>query len=212
MFRAARTAFPAAVPAAAAFAAVLCVAAAAAFFDGVDDPDADAVGTVAAAMHGVGGAPAFRPALPAGMLPAAAAAEAPAAGPKRSDGFWEMASYNADGSPRMTQSLCVGGGSEERFAIWDQLTVMGDCSRKEIARAGAGWAFAARCELMGTVMESKGTMGGDFRGRFRVDLTVTTNGSPDTGSIRGENKGACPAAFKPGDLVSGGKVLTNVLD
>lgn len=191
-----RTAFPAA-----AFAAVLCLAAGAAFLDGADGPDGDAAAAAVGAM---------RPPL-AGVLPAAAAAEAPEAGPKRSDGFWEMTSHNADGSPRMAQSLCVGGGSEERFSIWDQLTVMGDCNRKEIARAGAGWTFDARCELMGIVMESKGTMAGDFRSRFRVDLTVTTDGNPDTGSIRGLNKGACPAAFKPGDLVSGGKVLTNVL-
>ena len=78
--------------------------------------------------------------------------------------------------------------------------------------SGAGWTFDARCELFGSVMESKGTMSGDFRDRFRVDLTSNNDGRREAGSIRGEHKGACPAPFKPGDLVSDGRVLMNVLN
>jgi hypothetical protein len=106
----------------------------------------------------------------------------------------------------------VGGGSEERFSVWDQITIMGNCSRKDLARSGAGWAFDARCELVGMVSESKGTITGDFRDRFRVDLTVVSDGRKEAGSIRGERKGACPAGVKPGDLISDGRVLMNVLD
>lgn len=150
------------------------------------------------------------PAAPGSATPAPAA-DAPEAGPKRRDGFWEMTSYREDGSRRTSQSLCVGGGSEDEFSIWDQLTVMGNCSRKELARSGAGWTFDARCELFGSVTESKGTMSGDFRDRFRVDLTVVNDGRREAGSIRGVHTGACPSEFKPGDLISDGRVLMNVL-
>jgi hypothetical protein len=115
--------------------------------------------------------------------------QAPASvGPKRSDGYWEMASFREDGSRRTTQFLCVGGGSENEFSILDQLTIMGDCPRKELVRSGAGWTFDTRCELFGSVSESKGTISGDFRDRFRVDLTMVNDGrrerAPSAASAR----------------------------
>jgi hypothetical protein len=67
-----------------------------------------------------------------------------------------MASFREDGSRRTSQFLCVGGGSEEEFNIWEQITVMGDCGRKGLNRSGAGWAFDAHRELFGSVMEAKG--------------------------------------------------------
>lgn len=168
------------------------------------DPVLEQAQATAAAIHAqTGGA---SPALPSRP------SETPSAGPKRRDGFWEMTSYREDGSARGKQSLCVGGGSEDKFSVWDQITVIGNCSRQELVRAGAGWSFDARCELFGMAQESKGTIGGDFRDRFRVDLTVMSDGRREAGSIRGEHKGACPAAFKPGDLVADGKVLMNVLN
>lgn len=171
------------------------------------DPAVEAAEALAAAIRAQTGGDS-----PTAATPAARPAEPPSAGPKRRDGFWEMTSHREDGSPRTSQSLCVGGGSEDGFGIWDQITIIGDCSRKEIARAGAGWTFDARCELFGMVTESKGTISGDFRGRFRVDLTVVSDGRREAGSIRGVHKGACPSAFKAGDLVSDGRVLMNVLE
>lgn len=170
------------------------------------DPVVEAAEALAAAIRAQtgGGAPAATPARPV--------ADAPSNGPRRRDGYWEMRSYREDGSLRTTQFLCVGDGSENGFSVWDQLTIMGNCGRKELNRSGAGWAFDARCELFGSVMESKGTMSGDFRDRFRVDLTVVEDGRPQVGSIRGEHKGRCPAPFKPGDLISDGRVLMNVLN
>jgi hypothetical protein len=88
--------------------------------------------------------------------------------------------------------------------------VIGNCDPKELSRSGAGWSFHARCQLMGTVSDAKGTISGDFRQSFRVDQTVVTDGSPQSGSVRGQWKGACPAGRKPGDLVSGTTVF-NVL-
>ncbi|HYI82250.1 MAG TPA: hypothetical protein VEX11_03450 [Acetobacteraceae bacterium] len=196
---------------AAIFAAGLFLAAAASSSGAwAKDPVVEAAEGLAAAIRAQtrGG----QPSLPGAAAPRAAA-DAPSVGPKRRDGYWEMRSLREDGSVRDTQFLCVGGGSENEFSIWDQITIMGNCSRKELVRSGAGWTFDARCELFGSVMESKGTMSGDFRDRFRVDLTVVNDGRRQAGSIRGEHKGACPAPFKPGDLVSdGGRVLMNVLN
>ena len=173
------------------------------------DPVVEAAEGLAAAIHAQ--TRGSQPSLPGAAAPRPAA-DAPSSGPKRRDGYWEMRSLREDGSLRATQFLCVGGGSENEFSIWDQITIMGNCSRKELVRSGAGWTFDARCELFGSVMEAKGTMSGDFRDRFRVDLTSNNDGRREAGSIRGEHKGACPAPFKPGDLVSDGRVLMNVLN
>src|SRR5258706_13946850 len=104
----------------------------------------------------------------------AAAADSPAAtpanvsltpkgAPRRADGFWEMASFDENGSPMAKQALCVGAGSEDKFSVFDQLTVMGNCSKQDFRRTSTGWTFETRCELMGTVAVQKGTISGDFQ-------------------------------------------------
>jgi hypothetical protein len=153
------------------------------------------------------------PAAPAVAAPSVNSGDTSSSGgPKRRDGLWEMASYAKDGSFMARQSLCVGAGSEDTFSVWDQLTMFGNCSRKDLTRSGAGWTFDTRCELMGMVNEAKGTISGDFRDQFRVDQTIATEGRSITGSFRGVHKGSCPAPFKPGDLISDGRVLMNVLN
>lgn len=130
-----------------------------------------------------------------------------AGGPKRRDGWWELSST----AQSSKQHLCVGAGSEEKFAVFDQILFsLGDCASENFKRQGAGWAFDLRCDMVGTAMTAKGTISGDFRNSFRVDQTVTADGSATSGTIYGVHKGACPAQFKPGDLVSDGAVLMNV--
>ena len=142
----------------------------------------------------------------------APAAGPPSVGPKRRDGYWEMSSHREDGSLRTTQYPVRGRRVGERASA------SGTSSRSSATAAARSWPApapagpstrAARCSASCT--ESKGTISGDFRDRFRVDLTVVEDGRRQAGSIRGEHKGACPAAFKPGDLVSDGRVLMNVL-
>jgi hypothetical protein len=129
--------------------------------------------------------------------------------PKRRDGWWELASYTADCEPMARQNMCVGAGSEEGFSVFDQVNAVG-CENARYERAGPGWNFELSCELMGMKTASKGRITGDFSRSFRVDQTVTTDGSTRTGSIRGVHKGSCPAPFKAGDLVSNGAVIMNV--
>ena len=44
-----------------------------------------------------------------------------------------------------------------------------------------------------------------------MDLTAVEDGRRRAGSVRDERKGACPAPFEAGDLVSDGRVLMSVL-
>lgn len=137
----------------------------------------------------------------------------PKGAPRRADGFWEMASFAEDGSPMAKQALCVGAGSEDKFSVFDQLTVMGNCSKQDFRRTATGWTFETRCELMGTVTVQKGTISGDFQQGFLVDQAVSqATETVRKGQIRGTRRGACPAKYKPGDLVdSDGDVLGNMV-
>ena len=124
-----------------------------------------------------------------------------------------MTSTHEDGSARDAQSLCVGAGSEDRYNLFEQMTMFAECSQKELTRTGSGWRFATRCDLgAGMTSEAQGTISGDFRQRFRVEQTILFEGSPRTGTILGQWKGECPAPYRPGDLVDAdGDVLMNLL-
>jgi hypothetical protein len=136
-----------------------------------------------------------------------------AGGPKRRDGYWEMGSFSDTGTPMSKQFLCVGGASEDKFSVFDQLAMVGDCSEKTFTRTATGWTFQTSCKLMDKVTVQKGTISGDFQDNFRVDQTVTQAPQPPIkGSVRGKRVGDCPAKFKPGDLVDGsGNLVGNML-
>lgn len=177
------------------------------------EAEATAAAIRAQTAQSAGGAEGEQAGSGSASLPAGSAETTSAGGPKRSDGFWEITSFSEDGSPMGSQSLCVGAGSEDKFSIWDQILILDDCSRKDLTRNGVVWAFDTHCEWMEMVHAAKGTISGDFRTEFRVDQTVNSDGRTMTGSIRGENKGPCPAPFKSGDLVSSdGSVLANMLE
>ena len=99
--------------------------------------------------------------------------QTPQGAPKRKDGYWEMASISVDGSEMDKQLLCVGGDSEDKYSIFDQLAVAGDCTKKDFKRTLAGWDFETRCSMLNMETVQKGTISGDFQTNFRVDQTVT---------------------------------------
>jgi hypothetical protein len=147
----------------------------------------------------------------AGVTPANVATT-PAGSPKRSDGYWEMGSFSSSGTAMSKQFLCVGGGSEDKFSVMDQLAAVGDCSKKDLTRTATGWDFETRCTLMDKETVQKGTITGDFRSSFRIDQTVTQGSAMQKGSVRGKRIGDCAAKYKAGDLVdSDGSVLGNML-
>jgi hypothetical protein len=127
--------------------------------------------------------------------------------PRRRDGYWELASFTEQGTPMQKQYLCVGGASEEKFSVFDQVDAAG-CGKQGFKRNASGWSFEMSCKTPYSNTAQKGTIGGDFQIGFLVRQTVTQNGTTMTGSIRGQRVGECPAQFKPGDLVDdhGGKI------
>lgn len=133
--------------------------------------------------------------------------------PRRADGYWEMGSFGSDGSPMMKQFYCVGAGSEEKYSLFDQLTVMGDCAKKDFKRTSAGWNFDIACSIFDQKMAQQGTIAGDFKTGFAMTMNVVENGgSLRKGTIQGKRIGECPATFKPGDLVNEeGKKIANLL-
>jgi hypothetical protein len=122
--------------------------------------------------------------------------------PRRRDGYWELASFTEQGTPMQKQYLCVGGASEEKFSLFDQVDAAG-CGKQGFKRTASGWSFEMSCKTPYSDTAQKGTIAGDFQTDFLVRQTVTQNGTTMTGSIQGKRIGECPAQFKPGDLVNG---------
>jgi hypothetical protein len=132
--------------------------------------------------------------------------------PKRRDGYWELASVTEQGTPMAKQFLCVGGDSEEKFSVFDQVEMAGGCGKKGFVRTASGWSFEMGCKNPYATTAQKGTISGDFQTGFLVNQTITQNGTTVTGSIHGKWTGQCPAQFKPGDLVGGdGSKIGNML-
>jgi len=133
----------------------------------------------------------------------AAAAAAPveattAGGPKRADGYWQETWGDAKGP-----YYCVGAGSEDKYSLVDDLSMMGDCSKKDFKRTLGGWAFETVCAADGVTTVQKGAITGDFRTSYTIDQTVSqTPGNSVKGRIDARRVGDCPAGVKPGDKVT----------
>jgi hypothetical protein len=136
----------------------------------------------------------------------------PKGAPQRRDGYWEMATFTETGAPMRKQYICVDAASEKGFSIFDEINPLSDCAKREFTRTATGWTFESQCTLMKDVTVQKGTISGDFQQSFLVDQTVTEGDHVLKGTIHGKHIGACPAQFKPGDLVDGdGQKLGNML-
>lgn len=123
-------------------------------------------------------------------------------GPKRADGFWETSLGSA------SQQYCVGADSEEKYSLVDELSLMGDCSKKDFKRSPAGWEFETVCEMMGVTTTQKGVISGDFQTNYTITQEVTSSDSGSRkGTIVARRLGDCPAPYKPGDLVTEGMTV-----
>ncbi len=137
-----------------------------------------------------------------------------AGAPKRRDGYWELTAIGPGGTAIGKKFLCVGSGSEEKFSLFDQLALLGSCSKKEFRRTAGGWSFETQCAMMDVTTTQKGTISGDFQNSFRVDQKVSqSSGFDTTGAMIGRRVGDCPAQYKPGDMVTeDGSMSINMLD
>lgn len=121
-------------------------------------------------------------------------------GPKRADGYWQSTLGDTKGP-----FYCVGDGSEEKWSLVDDLSVLGTCSKKDFQRMPGGWTFETVCAADGVTSVQKGTITGDFRTGYVIDQTVTqTPGSSVKGRIVAQRVGDCPSDVKPGDKVVNG--------
>ncbi len=133
--------------------------------------------------------------------------------PKRADGYWALENVGGGGTVIGTQHLCVGGGSEERGSVFDQIALNVNCSRYDFKKTDAGWEFDTVCGKAPMVSESKGKISGDFTKSYRVEMTVTEDGLALKRTIEASNRGACPAGVMPGDLMDEkGSKVTNILN
>ena len=122
-----------------------------------------------------------------------------AGGPKRADGFWEFKWGEA------TKQYCVGDDSEEKYSLVDELSLLGDCSKKEFKRTARSWDFETVCVMMGVTTTQKGTITGDFKTNYTIDQQVTQSpGSSVKGQIVAHRIGDCPPQYKPGDMIKDG--------
>ena len=129
--------------------------------------------------------------------------------PRRADGWWEIRRVNPDGSDVGKQFLCVGGGSEDRLTVFDQVAPFSECSKKEFKRTARGWSFDTQCSEVGVKVASKGTISGDFQQSYRADLSVEqSNTEPQIGSLLGKRVGECPTGVKGGAIANAaGRVI-----
>ncbi len=133
--------------------------------------------------------------------------------PKRADGYWALKNVGGGGTVIGTQHLCVGGNSEERGSIFDQIALNVNCSTYDFKQTGAGWEFTTVCGKTPMVSTSKGKISGDFAKSYRVEMTVEEDGLTLSRTIEASNGGACPAGVAPGDLMDEkGSKVTNILN
>lgn len=150
--------------------------------------------------------------IPALMSPASIALTVKGA-PRRADGYWALKNVGAGGTAIGTQYLCVGGGSEEKASIFDQIALNVNCTHYDFKRTGAGWDFDTSCGAAPMVSENKGTIAGDFAKQYTVEMRVKEDDVELGRTVEANNGGACPAGVAPGDLIDEkGKKIANILN
>ncbi len=133
--------------------------------------------------------------------------------PKRADGYWALKNVGGGGTVIGTQYLCVGGASEERGSVFDQIALDVNCSRYDFKPTDAGWDFHFVCGKAPMVSESKGKISGDFAKSYKVEMTVEEDGVTLSRTVEASNGGPCPAGVAPGDLMDeAGRKVTNILN
>lgn len=137
---------------------------------------------------------------------AAPSATAPARDRHPLPGLWETTFTGAPGV--MTMKICVGPpeGDDNPFAPPAEGA---DCSNPEIRDIPGGLSFEGTCTTSGMTVASRGTVTGDLRSAYRVEMTATTTGAAlppgmpaeTTLRIDARRLGDCPAGVEPGAIV-----------
>lgn len=128
----------------------------------------------------------------------------PAGGPHIEPGLWETG-IDA-GGVRITSQICMDGSeASSRRAFTpptreEASTAARNCEKQDIHPIPGGYSVNTTCTNQGGVTHISGTVAGDFRTRYTVDMTVERNGRPPQPMhMESHRVGACPAGMRPGE-------------
>jgi hypothetical protein len=128
--------------------------------------------------------------------------------PLRREGLWEETIHRGPlGLNSYVVRICLDRAADEKLAFagepWSR-----PCRRTAMPRGDRSWVFTSTCDRGGRgELTSEGTVTGDLRLKYRVDVEVTTAGAAepemngtDRLTTEAQWKGNCPADMKPGDI------------
>ncbi len=127
------------------------------------------------------------------------------AGPHVEAGLWETG-MNVSGM-KITSQVCMDGSeasSRRAFAPPSReqasAAAQRECEKQDIHPIPGGYSINTTCTNQGRVTRVSGTVLGDFRTHYTMDMTVENNGRPPQAMhMESRRVGACPAGMKPGE-------------
>jgi hypothetical protein len=139
------------------------------------------------------------------LLGAPLVVSAQPAGPHVEAGLWETG-MEVSGF-KMNSQICMDGSeasSRRAFMPPSREQAAGaaerNCEKQDIHPVAGGYSVNATCtNSQGRVTHISGTVTGDFRSHYAMDMTVENNGRPQTMHMESHRVGACPAGMRPGE-------------
>jgi hypothetical protein len=127
------------------------------------------------------------------------------AGPHIEAGLWETG-MDVSGI-KMTSQVCMEGSeASSRRAFTppsrEQASAAAErnCEKQDIHAIPGGYSVNTTCTNQGRVTHVSGTVTGDFKTHYTMDMTVENNGRPPQPMHMDMRRvGACPAGMKPGE-------------
>ena len=121
-------------------------------------------------------------------------------------GLWESG-IDVSGM-RVTSQICMDGSeASSRRAFTppsrEQANAAAErnCEKQDIHPIPGGYSVDTVCTSRGRVTHVSGTVLGDFKTRYAMDMTVASEGRPPQSMrIESHRVGACPAGMKPGEV------------
>lgn len=140
--------------------------------------------------------------------------------PTRKSGLWESSITMSGVMTGQTSKECVDETTDAemmKIATDSSKAMGGSCSKNIFKRTATGFETESVCTVGGSTLSSKGTFSGDFSSSYSGEIVTTStpplfgNGGSKT-TITARYVGACGADMKPGDVIMGNGVKTNMKD
>jgi len=138
------------------------------------------------------------------LLAAPLVVSAQPTGPHIEAGLWETG-MDVSGI-KMTTQICMDGSeASSRRALTppsrEQASAAAErnCEKQDVHPIPGGYSVDTTCTSRGRVTHVSGTVTGDFRTHYTMDMTVDSNGRTQPMHMESHRVGACPAGMKPGE-------------